>query len=62
VSKELNHLATILHVCARGLIFMLGKKSFISKREGKYFYTFNQKSSKRAKKHKSITMTPNLPE
>ena len=54
VSKELNHLAAILHVYAGGLIFMKKKKSFLyyfSKRKGKYFYTFNhlysEKSSKR---------------
>jgi hypothetical protein len=36
------------------------------KEKGKYFYTFNhsysEKSSNRATKHKSDTMTPNLPE
>jgi hypothetical protein len=55
VSKELNHLAAILHVYAGGLIFI--SKIFFcyyfSKRKGKYFYTFNhfysEKSSKRAK-------------
>ena len=39
---------------------------YFSKRKGKYFYTFNhfysEKSSKRAKYHKSTTMNPNLPE
>jgi hypothetical protein len=55
VSKELNHLAAILHVYAGGLIFMKLKKNcyYFSKRKGKYFYTFNhfysEKSSKRAK-------------
>ena len=40
--------------------------TYCSKRKWKYFYTFNhfysEKSSKRAKWHKSTTMTPNLPE
>ena len=39
---------------------------YFSKRKWKYFYTFNhsysEKSSKRAKEHKSTTVTPNLPE
>ena len=39
---------------------------YFSKRKWKYFYTFyhfySEKSSKRAKLHKSTTMTPNLPE
>ena len=39
---------------------------YFSKRKWKYFYTFHhfysEKSSKRAKEHKSTTMTPNLPE
>ena len=55
VSKELNHLAAILHVYAGCLIFM--KYFFFcyyfSKRKGKYFYTVNhfycEKSSKQAK-------------
>ena len=67
VSKELNHFAAILHVYAGSLIFCeVKKKYYFSKRKGKYFYTFNhfysEKSSKRAKYHKSTTMTPNLPE
>ena len=42
VSKELNHLEAILHVYARGSIFMNQKKYYyFSKRKGKYFYTFN---------------------
>ena len=40
VSKELNHLAAILHVYARGLNFFLFCYYF-SKRKWKYFYTFN---------------------
>ena len=39
---------------------------YFSKRKWKYFYTFNhfysEKPSKRAKQHKSTTVTPNLPE
>ena len=44
------------------------KKScyYFSKRKGIYFHTFNhfysEKSSKRAKLHKSTTVTPNMPE
>ena len=55
VSKELNHLAAILHVYAGGLNFMKLKKNcyYFSKRKWKYFYTFNhfssEKSSTRAK-------------
>ena len=56
VSKELNHLAAILHVYAGGLNLMKQKKNFgyyFSKRKWKYFYTFyhfySEKSSKRAK-------------
>jgi hypothetical protein len=56
VSKELNHLAAILHVYAGGFDFYEVKKKYyyyFSKRKGKYFYTFNhfysEKSSKRAK-------------
>ena len=41
VSKELNHLAAILHVYAGVLIFMKKKKFRFSKRKWKYFYTFN---------------------
>ena len=56
-SKELNHLAAILHVYAGTLIFYEVRKKifyyYFSKRKGKYFYTFNhfysEKSSKRAK-------------
>jgi hypothetical protein len=69
VSKELNHLAAILHVYAGSLIFMKQKKNmynYFSRRKWKYFYTFNHlysgKPSKRAKLHKSTTMTPYLPE
>jgi hypothetical protein len=69
LSKELNHLAAILHVYAGGVDFYEVKKKYhyyFSKRKGKYFYTFNhfysEKSSKRAKMHKTTTMTPNLPE
>ena len=54
VSKELNHLAAILHVYAR-VWFLWSKKKIknsFSKRKWKYFYTFNhsfrEKSSKRA--------------
>ena len=52
----------------RGFDFYEVKKKYhyFSKRNGKYFYTFNhfysEKSSKRAKQHKSTTMIPNLPE
>ena len=63
VSKEL---AAILHVYAKGLN-VSSKKTicyYFSKRKWKYFYPFNhfysEKSSKRAKYHKSTTMTPNL--
>ena len=57
VSKELNHLAAILHVYAGGFEFYEVKMIFFcyyfSKRKWKYFYTFNhfysEKSSKRAK-------------
>ena len=56
VSKELNHLAAILHVyAAQGFEFYEVKKIcyYFSKRKWKYFYTFNhfysEKSSKRAK-------------
>ena len=53
VSKELNHLAAILHVYAGGLIFTKVRKYITFQRKGKYFYTFNhfysEKSSKRAK-------------
>ena len=57
VSKELNHLAAILHAYARGLNFLKQKKIlllFFQKENGNtYFYTFNhfysEKSSKRAK-------------
>ena len=39
---------------------------FYEVKKGKYFYTFNhfygENSSKRAKQHKSTTMTPILPE
>jgi hypothetical protein len=57
VSKELNHLAAILHVYAGGLNFMKEKIIifcyYFSKRKWKYAYTFNhfysEKSSKRAK-------------
>ena len=49
VSKELNHLAAILHVYAGGLNFVI----IFQKRKWKHFYTFNhfysEKSSKRAK-------------
>ena len=45
VSKELNHLAAILHVYARGLNFMkyffFFFFSYFSQRKWKYFYTFN---------------------
>ena len=51
----------------RGVVFSQVKNNiyyYFSKRKGKCFYTFNhfysEKSSKRAKWHKS--MTPNLPE
>ena len=47
VSKELNHLAAILHV------YEVKINVLFSKRKWKYFYTFNhfyrEKSSKRAK-------------
>ena len=33
VSKELNHLAAILHVCARGLSFYEVKKTIIFQKE-----------------------------
>ena len=53
----------------RGFEFYEVKKNIFfsfSKRKWKSFYTFNhfysEKSSKRAKQHKSTTMTPNLPE
>ena len=50
VSKELYHLAAILHVYAGGL---KKKCYYFSERKRKYFYTFNhfygEKSSKRAK-------------
>ena len=63
VSKDLNHLSAILHVYAGGLKFFF---YYFSKRKWKYFHTFNhfyiEKSSKRAKEHKSTTVTPNLPE
>ena len=40
------------------------KYHYFSKRKWKYFHTYNhfysEKSSKRAKEHKSTTMTPNL--
>jgi len=42
VSKELNYLAAILHVCARVLSFCEVKKNYyFPKRKGKYFYTFS---------------------
>ena len=69
VSKELNHLAAILHVYAEGFKFYEVKKKFcyyFSKRKWKYFYTFihfySEKTSKRANQNKSTTMTTNLPE
>ena len=53
----------------RGFEFYEVKEKFphyFSKRKWKYFYTFNhfysEKSSKRAKQHKSTTMIPNPPE
>jgi hypothetical protein len=52
----------------QGFEFYEVKKNcyYFSKRKWKYLYTFNhfysEKSSKRAKEHKSTTMTPNLPE
>jgi hypothetical protein len=49
----------------RGFDFYQVKKYYyFSKIKGKCFYTFNhfysEKSSKRAKQHKTTTMTPNL--
>ena len=54
VSKELDHLAAILHVYAGDLNFTKKKKwYYFSKRKWKYFYTFDhfcsEKSSKKAK-------------
>ena len=56
VSKELNHLAAILHVFMPGVWILWIKKNFdiiFQKRKWKYFYTFNhffsEKSPKRAK-------------
>ena len=66
VSKELNHLLAILHVCAGDLIYMKWKKKYyyFSKRKGKYFYTFDrfycEKSLKNGKEDKSTTITPNM--
>ena len=51
VSKESNDLAAILHVYARSLILMK-KKKYFSKREGKYFYTFNHFYCKKSSKIK----------
>ena len=64
VSKELNHLAAILHAYAGSLIGMKQEKyHYSSKRKGKYFYTFIIFIVKSLQKeHKSTTMTPNLPE
>jgi hypothetical protein len=57
VSKELNHLAAILHVYAVGLNFM---KNFIfcyyfSKRKWKFFYTFNHFYSESLQKEQNST-------
>ena len=55
VSKELNHLAAILHLYAKALIFQEVKENIIifQKEKWKYYYTFNhcfrEKLSKRAK-------------
>ena len=58
-----------MYISGRGFEFYEVKKKdcyYFSKRKWKYFYTFNhfysEKSSKRAKYHKSTTVTPNLPE
>ena len=51
VSKELNHLAAILHVYAGGLIYEVKKiYYYFSKRKWKYFYTFNHFYSEKSSK------------
>ena len=69
MSKELNHLAAILHVYAGVWILWTKKKIVIifQKENGNtYFYNFNhfdsEKSLKRAEELKSTTMNSNTPE
>ena len=69
VSKELNHLAAILHVYARGLIFWKLKNVVIifQKEKGNTFtllIIFIVKSLQKEQKSTNLlhTMTPNLPE
>ena len=57
VSKELNHLAAILHVYAGGLIFMK-----LEKRKGKYFILLIIFIVKSLQKEQNSTNLPNLPE
>ena len=64
-----EHASSRVRVSVQG-VKSLGSQYFnfyeVSKTKEKYFYTFDnfcsEMSSKRAKQHKSTTMTPNLPE
>ena len=59
-------LGAILHVYAGGFYEVKKKLLLFFKRKWKYFYAYNhfysEKYPKRAKKHKSTTMNPNLSE
>ena len=65
VSEELNHLVAILHVYARGLIFMKKKKCIFQKENGNtltLLIIILVKSIQKEQIAKIPSMTPDLPE